>query len=282
MPAAALRPVWRRRGFYPGLCALAVAAGLLFPIAWMVSTALKRHSDVFVYPPVWIPAHLTFAAFGAALRGDMLGFLLNSLLIAACTALLSTATGALAAYPMSRRRTPATRIALGYLLASIAFPAPLLLISTYIVTAQMGLINTYELVILVNCVFTLPVCVWTLKSFFDGLPIEVEEAAMIDGAGPLKTFLRIVTPMSRPGLTAAAIYAFVTAWNDLTIGLTLTTSTDMRPLPAGISVTFLQEFQYQWPEMMAVATVATLPILGLFVAFQRNFIEGVTAGAVKQ
>ena len=159
---------------------------------------------------------------------------------------------------------------------------PLLLISTYIVSAQLDIIDTYMIVILVNCVFTLPVCIWTLKSFFDSLPIEVEEAAMIDGAGPFRTLLRIVAPMARPGLTAAAIYAFVTAWNDLTIGLTLTTSTDMRPLPAGISVTFLQEFQYQWPEMMAVATVATLPILALFVAFQHNFIEGVTAGAIKQ
>ena len=136
-----------------------------------------------------------------------------------------------------------------------------LLISTYIVSAQLDLIDTYTLVILVNCVFTLPVCIWTLKSFFDALPIEVEEAAMIDGAGPLRTLLRIVAPMSRPGLAAAAIYAFVSAWNDLTIGLTLTTSTDMRPLPAGISVTYLQEFQYQWPEMMAVASVATLPLL---------------------
>ena len=272
----------RATRLFPGACAVVVAVGLLFPIAWMLSTAIKPHSAVFTYPPVWIPDHVTFAAFAASLRGDMLQFLLNSLLIAACTAVLSTFAGALAAYPMSRRRSAATRIALFYLLASIAFPAPLLLISTYVAAAQLNLIDTYALVVLVNCVFTLPVCVWTLKSFFDTLPIEVEEAAMIDGAGPLRTFLRIVAPMSRPGLTAAAIYAFVTAWNDLTIGLTLTTSTGMRPLPAGISVTFLQEFQYQWPEMMAVATVATLPILFLFVAFQRNFIEGVTAGAVKQ
>ncbi len=272
----------RVRFIFPAVCALAVAAGLLFPIAWMLSTAIKPHSQVFTYPPVWLPRDFTLAAFGSAFRGDMARFLLNSLIIAACTAILSTAAGALAAYPMSRHRSIATRIALFYLLASIAFPAPLLLISTYIVSAQLDLIDTYAIVVLVNCVFTLPVCVWMLKSFFDGLPIEVEEAAMIDGAGALRTFLRIVAPMSRPGLTAAAIYAFVSAWNDLTIGLTLTTSTAMRPLPAGISVTYLQEFQYQWPEMMAVATVATLPILALFVAFQRNFIEGVTAGAVKQ
>ena len=268
--------------WFPGACAIAISAGLLFPVAWMLSTAIKPRSEVFTYPPVWVPDRFTLEAFATSLRGDMLTFLLNSLFIAACTAVLSTIAGALAAYPISRRRSAATRVALGYLIASIAFPAPLLLISTYIVSAQLDLIYTYVLVILVNCVFTLPVCIWTLKSFFDSLPIEIEEAAMMDGAGPLRTLLRIVLPMARPGLTAAGIYAFVTAWNDLTIGLTLTTSTDMRPLPAGISVTFLQEFQYQWPEMMAVATVATLPILALFVVFQRNFIDGVTAGALKQ
>jgi multiple sugar transport system permease protein len=272
----------RRMRWFAAASAVAVAVALLFPIAWMLSTAIKPHSEVFAYPPVWLPDRFTLEAFASSLRGDMLRFLLNSLLVAVCTAVLSTVTGALAAYPISRRRSPATRGALGYLIASIAFPAPLLLISTYIVSAQLDLIDTYALVVLVNTVFTLPVCIWTLKSFFDSLPIEIEEAAMMDGAGSLRTLLRIVAPMARPGLAAAGIYAFVTAWNDLTIGLTLTTSTDMRPLPAGISVTYLQEFQYQWPEMMAVATVATLPILALFVAFQRNFIEGVTAGALKQ
>ena len=120
--------------WFPVACAVAVAIGLLFPIAWMLSTAIKPHSEVFTYPPVWLPTHITFAGFAAALRGDMLGFLLNSLWIATCTALLSTVAGAFAAYPISRRRSTATRAALGYLIASIAFPAPLLLISTYIVS----------------------------------------------------------------------------------------------------------------------------------------------------
>ncbi len=279
MAEVAKSPALRR--WFPAAGAIAVTVALLFPVAWMLSTAIKPHSEVFTYPPVWIPDRFTLEAFASSLRGDMFRFLLNSLFVAACTAVLSVVAGALAAYPISRRRTAPTRVALGYLIASIAFPAPLLLISTYIVSAQLDLIDTYVLVILVNSVFTLPVCIWTLKSFFDSLPIEIEEAAMMDGAGPLHTLLRIILSMARPGLTAAGIYAFVTAWNDLTIGLTLTTSTEMRPLPAGISVTFLQEFQYQWPEMMAVATVATLPILALFIAFQRNFIEGVTAGALK-
>ena len=132
-----------------------------------------------------------------------------------------------------------------------------------------------------DTVLTLPIVIWLLKGFIDGLPIEVEESAYLEGAGPIRIIWSIVLPMLRPGFTAAGIYVFVTSWNEFILGLTFTTSTDMRPLPAGISLAFLQEFQYQWPEMMAVATIATLPILLLFIAFQRNFVEGVTAGAVK-
>jgi multiple sugar transport system permease protein len=279
-PAAArLSTHLRRAAIYA--CAILSLIVLLYPIAWMVSTALKPRAEVFAYPPVWLPEKLTFEAYRAAFTGAMPRFLLNSLIIAAGTALLSTFAGALAAYAISRRNSPATRFAMGYLLASLAFPAPLLMISIYIVVAQLNLIDTYLILILVNTVFTLPVCTWLLKAFFDQLPIEVEESAFIDGATPFQTAWRIVFPMARPGMAAASIYAFVTTWNEFVIGLTFTTSTQMRPLPAGISLIFLQELQYQWPEMMAVATVATLPILGLFLLFQRNFIEGVTAGAVK-
>jgi len=166
-------------------------------------------------------------------------------------------------------------------LAAMAFPVPLLMISMYTLFGSLGLLDTYLALILANAVVALPVVVWLLKGFFDSLPVEVEEAAFIDGASVLQTLLRVVFPMSRPGLAAAAIFVFVTSWNEFAFGLTFTSSTDMRPLPAGISLLFLQEFQYQWPEMMAVAIVATLPILLLFLLFQRNFVEGVTTGAVK-
>ena len=145
----------------------------------------------------------------------------------------------------------------------------------------LGLLNSYGAVVIGDTILTLPIVIWLLKGFIDGLPVEVEESAYVEGAGPIRIIWSIVLPMLRPGFTAAGIYVFVTSWNEFVLGLTFTTSTDMRPLPAGISLAFLQEFQYQWPEMMAVATVATLPILLLFVALQRNFVEGVTAGAVK-
>ena len=255
-------------------------AVLLFPIAWMASTVFKPRSEVFLVPPVWIPVP-TLAGFAALLSGHILTFFENSLIVASGSALLATCCGALTAYGLARISFRGGDAVLIMFLAAMAFPVPLLMISMYTLFGSLGLLDTYLALILANAVVALPVVVWLLKGFFDSLPVEVEEAAFIDGASVLQTLLRVVFPMSRPGLAAAAIFVFVTSWNEFAFGLTFTSSTDMRPLPAGISLLFLQEFQYQWPEMMAVAIVATLPILLLFLLFQRNFVEGVTTGAVK-
>ena len=281
LPAPVLRRLRRqaaRTGVY--LLVSANIAVLLFPIAWMASTALKPRSEVFLVPPVWIPVP-TLAGFAALLSGHILTFFENSLIVASGSALLATCCGALTAYGLARISFRGGDAVLIMFLAAMAFPVPLLMISMYTLFGSLGLLDTYLALILANAVVALPVVVWLLKGFFDSLPVEVEEAAFIDGASVLQTLLRVVFPMSRPGLAAAAIFVFVTSWNEFAFGLTFTSSTDMRPLPAGISLLFLQEFQYQWPEMMAVAIVATLPILLLFLLFQRNFVEGVTTGAVK-
>ena len=280
-PAPVLRRLRRqaaRTGVY--LLVSANIAVLLLPIAWMASTALKPRSEVFLVPPVWIPVP-TLAGFAALLSGHILTFFENSLIVASGSALLATCCGALTAYGLARVSFRGGDAVLIMFLAAMAFPVPLLMISMYTLFGSLGLLDTYLALILANAVVALPVVVWLLKGFFDSLPVEVEEAAFIDGASVLQTLLRVVFPMSRPGLAAAAIFVFVTSWNEFAFGLTFTSSTDMRPLPAGISLLFLQEFQYQWPEMMAVAIVATLPILLLFLLFQRNFVEGVTTGAVK-
>ena len=281
LPAPVLRRLRRqaaRTGVY--LLVSANIAVLLLPIAWMASTALKPRSEVFLVPPVWIPVP-TLAGFAALLSGHILTFFENSLIVASGSALLATCCGALTAYGLARISFRGGDAVLIMFLAAMAFPVPLLMISMYTLFGSLGLLDTYLALILANAVVALPVVVWLLKGFFDSLPVEVEEAAFIDGASVLQTLLRVVFPMSRPGLAAAAIFVFVTSWNEFAFGLTFTSSTDMRPLPAGISLLFLQEFQYQWPEMMAVAIVATLPILLLFLLFQRNFVEGVTTGAVK-
>jgi ABC-type glycerol-3-phosphate transport system permease component len=254
---------------------------MLFPIAWMLSTAFKSTSEVFRIPPTWIPHEPSLESFRLSLNTTMLRFFFNSIIVATGTTLLSLLAGSFAAYALSRFHFPGSRGVLLFFLASMAFPLPLLMISMYIMFANLNLLNSYWALILGHTVLTLPIVVWLLKSFFDALPVDVEEAAYIDGAGPFYTLFRIVLPMARPGLTAAGVFVFVTSWNEFVIGLTFTTATELRPLPAGISMVFLQEFQYRWPEMMAVATLATLPVLLLFLFFQRSFIRGITAGAVK-
>jgi len=205
----------------------------------------------------------------------------NSLLIAAGAAILSTATGALCAYGLSRLRFRGRAAVLALLIGTLGLPIPMLMLTLYTLFTKTGLIDTRLSVLLAHATITLQVVVWMLKDFFDALPPDFEEAAYLDGAGPLMTFVRIVVPLTAPGLTAAGIFVFVTSWNEFIFGLTFTTTSNIRPLPATVSLLFLGEFQYRWGDAMAVAVLATIPVMILFVAFERNFVQGMTAGALK-
>jgi multiple sugar transport system permease protein len=273
-------PMMRSMSLYV-LAALTILL-LLFPIGWMISTAFKPSGDVFLIPPRWIPTEPTLDAFREALEPEVLGFFFNSIVVACASSLFATLTGALTAYAMSRLPFAGTQYLMIFFLASLAFPIPLLMITIYIIFRSLGLLDTYFVLVLTHTVITLPIVIWLMKDFFDNVPVEIEESAMIDGAGPWRTLFVIVMPMVKPGLAAASIFVFVTSWNEFIFGWTFTTSMDMRPLPAGISMKFLMEYQYKWPEMMAVAIVATVPILALFVLAQKYFFEGITAGAVKE
>ena len=256
-------------------------AVLLLPVAWMLSTSLKPIEDVFVYPPRWIPERITFDNYAAQLNPVLGTYFLNSIIVGLASAVLATLAGALAAYGLARFRLRGGAAIMMFFMASLAFPIPLLMLSMYIMFVRLDLIDSYVALVIGHTVITLPVTVWLLKSFFEQLPVEVEEAAYVDGASPAYTFFRIVLPMARPAMMASAIFVFVTSWNELLFGLTFTTKTAMRPLPAGISMTFLTEFEGAWSEMMALALLVSLPIFLLFIVFQKAFMQGVTAGAVK-
>ena len=254
---------------------------LLFPVLWMMLTAFKTSGEVFRVPPQWLPENWALEPLAFATSPQMVRFFINSIVVAALTSTIATIIGGMIAYVISRSRHWSASALLMLFLASMAFPIPLLMITLYSMLSSMNLLDTYAAVVIGHLLLTLPLVVWLMKGFIDGLPAEVELSAYIDGAGPFCILMDIVLPMMKPGMAASAIYVFVTSWNEFVFGLTFTTSTDMRPLPAGISLLLLQEFQYKWPEMMAVAMVATIPILALFIFFQRYFIEGITAGAVK-
>jgi ABC-type glycerol-3-phosphate transport system permease component len=254
---------------------------LLLPIAWMLSTAFKPLGDVFETPIRWIPANPTLKNFKAQFNANLGTIFYNSVVVGTASAFLATLGGAMTAYGLARFRFRGNEAVLLFFMASLAFPVPLIMISMYLLFVKISLLNTYTALVLGHTVITLPVAVWLLKSFFDALPVDVEEAAFVDGAGPFRTLFRIVLPMARPALAASAIFVFVTSWNELMFGLTFTSTTDMRPLPAGIALLFLTEFEGAWSEMMALALMVSLPILLLFLFFQKTFVRGVTAGAVK-
>ncbi|MCM0021986.1 MAG: carbohydrate ABC transporter permease [Tagaea sp.] len=266
-----------------GLYAL-VAASLcvmLFPIAWMIVTSFKRPEEIFIRPPTLVPHAPTLQGYEVAFGETIMTALANSLVIAAGAAAIATLAGALCAYGVSRARFRGRAAFMTLLLASLGLPIPLLMLTLYLMFSAGGILNTHLCLILSHAAITLPVVVWMLKDFFDALPPEMEEAAFIDGASLYTCFWRIVVPTTTPGLAAAAIFVFVTSWNEFIFGLAFTTSTAVRPLPAMISLLFLGEFQYRWGDAMAVAVVVTIPVMALFVFFQRYFVQGITAGAVK-
>jgi ABC-type glycerol-3-phosphate transport system permease component len=279
------RPPWRlgkvasKLAIY--ILALIVLTVLMIPIAWMISTSLKPTADIFEIPLRWIPTTITLENFSSQFNDILRRIFLNSVIVGIATIVLSTFSGALSAYAIARYRFWGTSSLLLFFLASMAFPIPLIMVSMYILFVKVGLLDTYAALVLGHTVVTLPVVVWLLKNFFDSLPIEVEEAAFMEGAGPFYTFFFVVLPMSKPAVVAAAIFVFVTSWNEFMFGLIFITSNELRPLPVGISMYFLTQFDSAWSQMMAVAIIVTAPILVLFLVFQKSFTHGVTAGAVK-
>lgn len=290
-PAEAVGPRPRRRSPLdrerPGVRITAWATIIVFggfallPVYWMLATALTPDGQVFAYPPSFFPADVTFEHF-AALAGNsqLFGYLVNSAIVSLVTAVLSVIVSAYMAYSFSKYRYRGRRSLMYLVLSSQMFPQALLLVTLYAVFDAYDLLNTYTALVLSFTTFTLPLCVWMLKGFFDTIPDSLIEAARIDGASQLRIIHSVIVPLSGPGLVAAGLFAFVRGWNDFIFALTLA-GPDKQTLPPGLANTYLGEAQTAWPELMAASLVVSLPVVIAFIALQRFLVGGITAGAVK-
>ena len=261
--------------------AISAFAFLLLPVYWLVVTSFKPIEDLFVVPPEMWPHNFTFKNYVNQFDPRLVQMFKNSLIVSGAAAILSTFVGSLCAYAISRFYFPFKRTLLLFFLASMAFPVPMLMITMYSTFHQLGLLDTYWALILGNTAMGLPLSVWLMTNFIDQIPIDMEEAALLDGASPFSVLIHIVLPMVRPGLAASGIFVFVTSWNELLMGLTFVSSPEVRTLPAGITLTFLGEFEGDWSEMMALAVMVTLPVFLLFMVMQKSILKGMTAGALK-
>jgi len=261
--------------------AISAFAFLLLPVYWLVVTSFKPIESLFVVPPQLWPYEFTFTNYVNQFDTQLIRLFQNSLIVSGAAAVLSTFAGSLCAYVISRFYFRFKSTLLLFFLAAMAFPVPLLMITMYSTFNQLGILDTYWALILGNTAMGLPMSVWLMTKFIDQIPVDMEEAGLLDGASPFSVLIHIVLPMVRPGLAASGIFVFVSSWNELLMGLTFVSSPEVRTLPAGITLAFLGEFEGDWSEMMALAVMVTLPVFLLFMVMQKSFLRGMTAGALK-
>jgi ABC-type glycerol-3-phosphate transport system permease component len=207
-------------------------------------------------------------------------YFLNSLIIASATAVIGTILTCLAAYALSRFRFRGKGAYMAMLLVTQMFPAALFLAPLYIVLRNYHLINTPWALIFSYSTFVIPFCTWMLKGYFDGIPIDLEEAAMVDGASRLGAMRTILLPLAAPGLATAVLFAFLLGWQEFMFAIAYVQSDNLRTLPVGIAL-MQSTYGVAYGYLMAAAVVVTIPIIVLFAFLQRYLIRGLTAGAVK-
>lgn len=253
----------------------------LLPVYWLLATSLTPTAQVFSYPPKIFPTEISFDAYTSLFNNSQLfNYVKNSVIVSVITAVLSVIVSAYMGYSFSKFRYTGRRSLMYFVLASQMFPQALLLVTLYTVFSAYGMLNTYAALVLSFTTFTLPLCVWMLKGFFDTIPDELIEAARVDGASRLRIIHSIVLPLSAPGLVAAGLFAFVRGWNDFIFALTLA-GPDKQTLPPGLVNTYIGEASTAWPELMAASLVVSLPVTIAFILLQRFLAGGMTAGAVK-
>lgn len=262
--------------------ALLVGAGYAgLPVLWMLSNSFKPNPDIFEYPPSLIPRNFTWDAYVSVLTDPVkLRFFANSYFVSLAVTLLTLFVAVLAAFVLSRYEFPFKRI-LNMLIVSVqAVPPITLLIPYFGLIIFLGLFDSYPGLILTYMVFTLPYAIIMMTGYFNTLPRELDEAVKVDGGSPWTALWRVLVPISVPGLVSVGIYTFMIAWNEYLFALTLTKSVEMRTVPIGIQL-LMGQHSYEWNQMMSMSILGCIPVLLLFLFFQRYFIGGMTAGAVK-
>jgi multiple sugar transport system permease protein len=254
---------------------------VLLPFLWTLATSFKPLSEVNAYPPEWISTHMTVMPYF-----DMFFFMpfstytLNSLIVATSAMVITLCVGSLAAFAFSRFQFAGKKGFLLVFLLSQMLPGASVIIPLFQLLNTMGLYDTHLGLILVHSAVLLPFVIWLLYGFFQGIPREIEDAALIDGCSRLTALRRIILPLALPGIGATALFAFLGSWNEFFFALILTSSDMTKTIPVGIGL-FVGEYNGIWNQMAASAVLFSLPPLFLYALMRKTFVKGLSAGAVK-
>ena len=257
-------------------------AFLAFPLVWMLSMSLKGPQELVALNPSLIPANPTLDNFVAALtEQDLVQAAINSALVSTATAILTVIVALPAAYTLVRFPGKLQQIALGWILVSQVFPTILIVIPLFLILKQLGLLNNLTGLTLVYLVWSMPFVLYMLQSFIRAIPIELEEAAAVDGAGRIGVVRRIVFPLLAPGIVVVLLFAFIAAWNEFFFALVVLQNADLTTIPVRLARFVGSEGVVRLGPLAAASLLATVPSLVVFIALQRRITSGLLAGGVK-
>ena len=253
----------------------------LGPVLWALSTSLKPDSLIFSQPPQWIPREITLVHYQEVLQNqNMVRFYLNSFLTALWSTGVALVVGVLGAYGFSRFKFPGNRSIMVGIMLTRMLPRVSLIIPFFITLQKLRLYNTRPGLVLVFLVITLPLSLWMLKGFFDSIPYEIEEAAIVDGCSPLGILIKINIPMVLPAIASVGMFIFITAWNEFLFALTMTRGNTLRTISVGLAF-YIDEFGIRWGSLMAASILMSIPAVVVFSIFSKFLIKGLSEGAVK-
>ncbi|MCC6615711.1 MAG: carbohydrate ABC transporter permease [Anaerolineae bacterium] len=270
---------WVRFLVIVGLVLGALFAGL--PVLWMLVSSFKSNTEIFAYPPRLFDESFSFQAYTAVLTDPQkVRYFVNSYLVSGLVTLCTLVVGIMAGFSFSRYNFRFKRV-LNLLIIGVQSVPPITLMIPYFgLIVALQLYNTYWALILTYMVFTLPYAIIMMTGYFNTLPRELDEAVMIDGGSSSIILWRILVPISLPGIVSVGVYTFMLAWNEFLFALTLTRTNDMRTVPIGIQL-LMGQHSFEWNQMMAMSVLGSLPVLILFLLFQRYFIAGMAVGSIK-
>lgn len=265
--------------FLEGLLLTLIIAFCVFPFYWMVTTSLKTQLEALASPPTWI-FDATFANYTQVLFNDnVAGSLANSLIVAVCTTVLALLLGTPAAYALSRFEFRWKKDLWFWFITNRMVSPIVLALPFFLIVRKFGLLDTHIILILIYLTFNLPIVIWICTDQFRSIPADIDEAAMLDGAGPFRIFWRICLPLAAPGIAVSAIFSFIFSWNELMYALVLTRNV-AKTAPA-MAVGFMEGYNLPYGKIMATSTLIVIPVIIFALIASKHLIRGLTMGAVK-
>ncbi|MGG1515926.1 carbohydrate ABC transporter permease [Paenibacillus oryzisoli] len=256
----------------------------LVPFLWLLDTSFKSDEAIFASKPTWLVSPFTLDSYSWALgkKGIQLGKLLsNSLITCAITALITGLIACISGYGLARYQVPGIKLIFVLLVLAQMIQGPMIMIPWYKFASMVSLLNTKTILVMIYGTMTIPVGVWIMSGFFKTIPIDLEEAAYMDGATKFKTLFTVVIPLALPGLVAISLYSFILGWNDYQYSLILTNSLSAKTVQVGIAEVMESMGSTNWGGILASGVIIILPIIVIFAIIQKFLIEGLTAGSVK-